>query len=73
MKAYITKYALTMGIQEKEVTLAPRDACSAGFDYYHRGQWHRTLEFAKEKAESIRVNKIASLEKKLKELQELRF
>lgn len=73
MKAYITKYALTVGIQEKEVTLKPHDACSAGLDYYHRSQWHRTLELAQEKAESMRVNKIASLEKKLKELQELRF
>lgn len=74
MKAYITKYALSSGIKEREATIiSPSGDATAGFYYYRRGQWHETMDAAKEKAELMRLKKIASLEKSLTKLKELRF
>jgi len=80
MKVYITKYALTCGIQEKEVedygdgTVGLSDG-SAGRNYFHGEgrQWHRTIESAIEKAEDMRRKKIRSLNNALDKLKELKF
>jgi hypothetical protein len=44
-----------------------------GRNFYHRDQWHRTREEALEKAEKMRVTKIASLQKQIARLKKLTF
>lgn len=80
MKVWITKYALTQGVLEKEVeqsSVTPNMVVSTAnqFDCYHgEGRdWHRTPEAAADKAEEMRVFKIASLEKQIKKLKAMRF
>lgn len=79
MKVWITKYALTDGIVEKEC----KD-CGDGmvkeienpFPIYYHGEgkdWHRTKESAIQKAEEMRKKKIESLKKKIKKLEEMKF
>lgn len=80
MKVWITKYALTQGIIEKEAR-----ECK-GFDgmiqteekypAYFRGEgkdWHRTKESAIKRAEDMRQKKIESLKKQIKKLEEMKF
>lgn len=84
MKAFITKYALTRGIFEKD----GRDVgygtfrIDAGFYsghysfayfYYHKGEWFLTKEEAVIKAEEMRQKKIKTLEKQLSKLKTLKF
>lgn len=79
MKVWITKYALTKGVTEKNV-----DICGDGMVnesdnrspvYYHgEGKdWHRTKESALAKAEEMRKKRIASLRKQIEKLEKLRF
>ena len=82
MKVWITKYALTDGILEKECV-----ECGNGTDgmirekensypvYYHgEGKdWHRTKESAIKKAEEMRQKKIENLKKQIKKLERMRF
>jgi len=78
-KGYITKYTLTRGIIEAELEVCVNPAwvqCSAlNWKYYHgEGKdWHRTYESAQIRAEEMRLNKIASLEKSLAKMRALRF
>ena len=74
-KAWITKYALTEGIQEVEgrVALEARDMfCYAG-KFAHGNDWHETKAEAIVRAEQMRVAKIASLKKSIERLERLRF
>lgn len=77
MKAWITKYALTKGILEKEV----RD-CGDGMaeesenhfpTYYHGTDWHKDKQSAIAKAEEMRKKKIASLKKQIEKLEKMNF
>ena len=77
MKVYITKYALTKGIEEMDTTgpegdLAVRDAV-----LYHRvyrpPNWHWVRASAVARAEQMRLKKIASLRKQIAKLEKLRF
>ncbi len=76
MKVWITKYALTDGIFEAEVTessAAPGCVYETGRGYaqYFHGeglQWHRTRESAVARAELMRTRKIASLKKQMNRL-----
>lgn len=77
MKAWITKYALTKGILEKEV-----DDCGDGMviesnnhfpTYYHGTDWHKDKKSAIAKAEEMRKKKIASLKKKIEKLEKMKF
>lgn len=78
-KAYITKYALTIGIREIDA----QDCFDTASDMiqdmtnslamYHRGDWHRSIEEASAKAEDMRVAKIGSLRKQIAKLEKLRF
>lgn len=79
MKVFVTKYALTVGIEEKTVEDvgdgAMRDI-GAGFTTYYHGEgrdWHLTIEGAKLRAEEMRTKKLASLRKSLAKLEALRF
>lgn len=82
MKIWITKYALTKGILEKEAEIdfhetmasVPSADIRLGWtDYFHRPNWHKTQEEARARAEVMRQKKIASLERQLAKLRAIRF
>ena len=79
-KVFITKYALTKGILEKEA-----ERCDYGYEYeiaYVIGEFSsysvgkeafRTREQAMERAEKMRLKKIASLKKQIEALEKMKF
>lgn len=78
--AYITKYALTQGVFEREVedcfSISPDMVVEVGARFktaFHKGEWHRTKAGAVAKAEDMRQRKIASLEASLAKFKKLRF
>ncbi len=77
MKVYITKYALTKGIEHIEVkeTSYPeyvKENTKWGRDF-HKGDWWENKDDAIKKAEGMRKKKIASLEKQIGKLKKLEF
>jgi len=80
MKVYITKYALTKGILEKEEAEVCKDTSldmisvhSRYTEYYHKPDWHESKEEAIEQAEKMRERKIKNLEKQINKLKNLSF
>lgn len=78
MKVWITKYALTQGIFEKEVREGIDGSAVYGetlYESYHGEgkQWHRTKESAIKRAEEMRKDKIERLKKQIKKLERMRF
>ena len=79
MKVWITKYALTSGITERDITNGMPD--ENGMIRYGvfggaRGEgkeWHRSYENALLRAEVMRFKKIASLKKSIAMLEAMRF
>lgn len=78
--AYITKYALTSGIEAIEVEDCfdiSQDMVAATKNKYracyHGKDWHRTKEEASARAEEMRIAKIASHRKSIAKLEKLRF
>lgn len=73
--AWVTKYALTEGIQLLEGNV--RHEISFWPDAIHPGffgkDWHRTPESALAMAEEMRLAKIESLKKSIKRLEALQF
>jgi len=80
--AWVTKYALTTGIQK--VIGSVRHETSSGMLSYpgecrdwpvsvHGKDWHRTPEAALARAEEMRKAKIASLKKSLAKLESMMF
>jgi len=74
---WITKYALTTGIFEKEVEIKD-DIVSVienvGELYLGEGKvWHRTKESAVKHAEEMRLKKIVNMEKQLQKLKDMKF
>lgn len=76
---YVTKYALTAGIQKMRLVATHDDMVrrvGAGlWDLYHGEgrEWHRTYESARQRAEAMRDAKIKSLRKSLDKMQALTF
>lgn len=75
MKAYLVKYFETKGIQEIEGDIRQKEYFSSP-----NSGWHvinRDVFFEKhkaiEKAEAMRVKKIASLKKQIEKLEKLKF
>lgn len=77
---YITKYALSSGILEREqvdidgrmaVVVEPGGLNRRG--YYHGSDWHLTREAALADAEKRRVARIASLKKQIEKLEKLQL
>jgi hypothetical protein len=78
--AYVTAYALTMGIQKVEalhcvstdenMIVYPFDV---GHSFAHDNEWHFTAEEAVARAEEMREKKIASLKKQIAKLEKLEF
>lgn len=78
MIVWITKYALTLGINQLEVEKRADSDMVIGKtwnDHYHGEgrEWHRTYESALAKAEEMRLKKIESLKKQLAKYEEMRF
>lgn len=78
MKVYITKYALTKGIEVCEAETS--DIYSDNIftkekyrRYFHKGDWWKNENEAIKKAEEMRVKKITSLEKQIQKLKNLKF
>ena len=81
MTVWITKYALTVGIQERTV----KEQCSErmvslvplkdeyGGIYVHKPDWHETREEAIARAKTMQAAKINSLQKQLKKIAALHF
>jgi len=78
MQVWITKYALTIGIMERDVdppedgTIAVRDP-GVFTKYYHHGEWFETPSEARDRAEEMRNRKIASVKKQLAKLEAMKF
>jgi hypothetical protein len=80
MKAWVTKYALSLGIAEVEGQTCERSGAPGMLEYgphqYAHGEgreWHRTRESAIKRAEQMRAAKIASLRKSIAKMEALRF
>lgn len=81
MKAYITKYALSEGIQEVDAelctgiseTMIKYTLLGCYPQHAHKGEWFDSKEKAIADAESRRLRKIESLKKSIKKLEALRF
>lgn len=79
MKIYLTKYALTVGIQEKKVTQSTTsentviDKTNGYTNFYHKKDWYLDKEEAVKVAEGMRLNKIALLKKSITKLENLKF
>ena len=80
MKIWITRYALTSGIEEVEAELSHNDTMAtygkgngAYTQYDHNNDFHKTKEAAILWAEKMRIDKIASLQKSIEKMQKLRF
>lgn len=79
-KVFITKYALTKGILEKEAEICDhgnghiRAYVKGEFSSYSLGkEAFRTREQAMERAEKMRLKKIASLKKQIEALEKMKF
>ena len=85
---YVTQYALTKGIQEKEVWLCGNDVqCSdvnqcvmvnvvlGSFsnEFYHKPHWHVTKEDAIKQANAMKARKVQSLNKQIAKINALKF
>ena len=80
--AWVTKYALTDGIQKVSGTVR-HETSSDMLSYIgsrydlrecvHDNDWHRTPEAALARAEEMRKNKIASLKKSIAMLEAMTF
>ena len=75
MKAWITKYSLTKGIQlwEGGVSESCETMFCAGGRYAHGNDWHRTEAAAIARAEKMRADKILGLRKQIAKLEAMRF
>lgn len=75
MKVYITRWSLTEGIIEREGTVDGQHVYVEGlFIRFSIGDdVFLTPEEARQKAEEMRVKKIASLKKKIDKLEKIKF
>lgn len=76
--AYVTKHALTEGVQHIEVEKSHDSDYAYSREAGHGWQfgpkdWHRTESSAKFRAEEMRVKKIKSLKKQIDKLEKMRF
>lgn len=84
MKIWITKYALTTGIEmidsERMASFGINDgilsfcrySCSET-EVYNRQQWYTDEDSAKAKAENMRKNKLISLRNQIAKLEAIKF
>ena len=84
MKVWITKYALSDGIEQINSENMKMFGIEGGYlsfcryagsvpEVYSKGNWHKTKEAAIAKAEEMRQKKIASLKKQIEKLEGMKF
>lgn len=77
MKIYLTRYALTKGILEKEVEETFENMVKENIGGYNKTYrkpfWHSTMDGAIAHAEKMKSAKIASLKKSIEKLEKLDF
>ena len=75
VKMYITKYALTSGIQEYYGVMFADGTFSipGTFDYFRKGEFFESREDAENNAEERRIKKLKSLDKQIKRISALVF
>jgi hypothetical protein len=79
MKIYVTKYALTSGIQIYDANLIQDtkicvvEVNSSSSMYFHDNEWHEDKESAVKQAEIMKDKKIKSLKKSLEKIEKLKF
>ena len=76
MKVWITKYALTEGIVEKEAEKLSTGGIQTVEQYpaFYRGKdWHGTREAAVKRANEMKEIKIHSLKRQIKKLEDMKF
>lgn len=80
MKLFITKYALTSGIEEVEGNISDQytNMCTYQKEgcypqYAHGDDWHTDKKKAIDRASVMREKKIASLRNQIKKLEGLKF
>ena len=75
MKVWITKYALTKGIMEREAVMSSVSTRTihVGCDYYHQPFWHTSRSEALRHARELRTKKLASLHKTIKRIEAITF
>jgi hypothetical protein len=83
MKVWITKYALSAGIQEREaevnvdskgmIGVAPPNRPGFYTEYFYKPDWHTSKEEAHRRAEIMRLKKIVSLKNQIAKLEKLGF
>jgi hypothetical protein len=82
VKAWMTKYALTAGIQEIECELCVSvpgmisrrsNICTTEYFHGEGREWHTSRQSAEDRAEIMRLNRISSLEKQIRKLKALNF
>ena len=75
IKRWVTKNCLEKGIRHcvGNMEKYPGWFYAQGVGSLRKSEHHETYEQAKEKAESMRIKRIAALKKKIKELEEMEF
>lgn len=75
MKVFVTKYALSSGIQEVEGDTTPHGYFNPHGRYglYSKGEWFESKQDAIENAEERRIKKLQSLDKQVKKISALKF
>ncbi len=78
IKVWITKYALSTGIEAVDAEVCGEDmvyygSYGHGNQYAYGNDWHRTPEAALARAEEMRKSRIASLRKSLDKLESMTF
>lgn len=76
MKVYITKYALTVGIIEREAEIDGKypDMIRDKYGgFYHKPHWHTSMEDAVIHARQMRDKKIITYKKRLAKLEATMF
>ncbi|MDU4943872.1 MAG: hypothetical protein E6X23_20430 [Mixta calida] len=77
---YVTKYALTSGIfaveadvEESRKIASYKQPASYFVEYVHGNDFHLTQEAAVARAEEMRIKKLQSLDKKIKQISAMKF
>lgn len=76
MMVFITKYALTQGILEKDVTLLDSGVVATPgthANYFHKGEWYKERVEAIKDARLRKDRKISSIKKQIKRIEDLTF
>jgi len=79
MKVYITKFALTKGILEKEVEVCTNvnvdmvRTIEKPIQHFHKNEWFTNRQEAIDYADFLRLKKISTLQRQIIKLQNLIF